>query len=264
MKFNVSPVQGIVFSVFVMIALPGCGGTKVLKDPPPLVLAEPLASNADQRLEASLDWVVVRDGPGTWARNADWDEYLLRVNNLSGERLRLTGIAVYDSLDFRQETIGDRKQLVKASRATTKRYKNEGLTVKAGMSGGALIGSGAVALTSGTAIGAAALGGSTAAAGAAGAAVAGIFVAPVLMTGGIVRSANTRRVAKEIMLRQVDLPVDVAPGAAHEFSAFFPLMPSPRMIELRYVDLSGEHQLILDTRVLLHGLHSADGAPNVK
>ena len=32
---------------------------------------------------AALDWIIVRDGPGTWAKNVDWDEYLIRVHTKS-------------------------------------------------------------------------------------------------------------------------------------------------------------------------------------
>ena len=72
-------------------AVAGCGGTKVLKEPQPLQTTQPLAANSDQEVVATLDWVIVRDGPGTWARNADWDEYLL--STFSGSVTSLTSRA---------------------------------------------------------------------------------------------------------------------------------------------------------------------------
>ena len=70
-----------------MFVLSGCGGTKVLKEAQPIQTTQPLATVSDQQVTAILDWVIVRDGPGTWAKNADWDEYLLRIRNLSEQSI---------------------------------------------------------------------------------------------------------------------------------------------------------------------------------
>ena len=77
--------------------LSGCGGTKVLKEPQPIQTTQPLAAVSDQRVTATRDGVVVRDGPGTWAKNADWDEYLLRVTNRSDRPIQITSMTVIDS-----------------------------------------------------------------------------------------------------------------------------------------------------------------------
>ncbi len=103
-----------IFSVSMFLGLTGCGGSKLLDDPEPVTIVQPLTTVSDQRLEAHLDWVIVRDGPGTWAKNADWDEYLLRVRNLSDEPIRITAVAILDSLDTRHESSANRKKLVKA------------------------------------------------------------------------------------------------------------------------------------------------------
>jgi hypothetical protein len=55
-----------------LLVLSGCGGTKVLKEAQPIQTTRPLATASDQQVTAILDWVIVRDGPGTWAKNADW------------------------------------------------------------------------------------------------------------------------------------------------------------------------------------------------
>ena len=115
--------------VMLLLALSGCGGTKVLKEPEPLVVTQSLATASDQRLAATLDWVIVRNGPGTWAKNVDWDEYLIRVQNLSDDSIRVTNITVLDSLGTRIETRENRKQLVKGAKETKRRYKEEGFKV---------------------------------------------------------------------------------------------------------------------------------------
>lgn len=106
----------VVFSVIGLGAvLTGCGGTKVLKKPAPVPVVEPLATNSDEKLSVELDWVIVRGGPGAWAKNADWDEYLIRVRNLSDEKLIIVSILVYDSLEIRHRTSFDRASLVRSS-----------------------------------------------------------------------------------------------------------------------------------------------------
>ena len=119
-----------------LIALSGCGGSKVLKEPEPLVVTQSLATASDQRLAATLDWVIVRDGPGTWAKNVDWDEYLIRVQNQSDEPIRVTNVTVLDSLGTRIEIGGSRRQLIDGTKETTRRYTDEGLKVEAGVGGG--------------------------------------------------------------------------------------------------------------------------------
>jgi len=88
----------------------------VLKEPEPLVVTGSLATASDQYLSATLDWVIFRDGPGTWAKNVDWDEYMIGVENLGGDSLQLTNITVVDSLGTPIEPRQSRKQLVKGTK----------------------------------------------------------------------------------------------------------------------------------------------------
>ncbi len=246
--------------LMLLLALSGCGGTKVLKEPEPLAVTQSLATASDQRLAATLDWVIVRDGPGTWAKNVDWDEYLIRVQNLSDESIRVTNITVLDSLGTRIETRENRKQLVKGTKKTKKRYKGEGLKVKAGVSAGTLIGVGAVAGAT-----AAILAGNAGAwftltgsgwSGATTAGVAGgIILVPVLAVGSVVRGINNSKVNKHIESRQTPLPVVLQEEEEKSLDVFFPLAPSPRQVEITYADSQGDHTLIIDTRTALDGLH---------
>ena len=102
--------------LLLLLGLSGCGGTKVLKEPEPLVVTGSLATAPDQHLSATLDWVIFRDGPGTWAKNVDWDEYMIGVENLGGDSLQLTNITVLDSLGTPIEPRQSRKQRSTAPR----------------------------------------------------------------------------------------------------------------------------------------------------
>ncbi len=184
------------FALAFVLVLCGCGGTKVLKEAQPIQTTQPLATVSDQQVTAILDWVIVRDGPGTWAKNADWDEYLLRVSNLSDQPIQVTRVIVVDSLDTRIESQPKRKQLVKGSKQTTRRYKDSGIKVKAGRGAGTMLVAGAAVTVIGVAAASAAatgavLSGATAA-GSAGAAAGGLLLlGPALAIGGIVRAFAT-------------------------------------------------------------------------
>ena len=251
-------MRAIVSIVAVCLALPGCGGTKMLKNPEPmheattLARQPPLASGGDDKLGVHLTWVIVRDGPGTWAQNADWDEYLLVANNSSGETLRITGASVYDSLGNRIAADDDRKRLVKASRKTSRLYKESGVEVMAGVAPETMFLAGAAGYGIGAAVGSAAI--YTSSAIAVGA-LAALALTPVLAVAGVMKASNNNDVAKEIERRHTDLPVNIDTGDHVALDLFFPLAPSPQRVELTYVDGRGEHMVVIDTRESLDGLH---------
>jgi len=234
--------------------LTGCGGSKVLKEPEPLVLTQALSAASDERLSATLDWVIVRDGPGTWARNVDWDQYLIRVRNLGSESLEITNISVVDSLEVLIEPGNSRKGLIKGTKAAKRRYKGEGLKVKAGAGAGTLlVGAAATGVTVASLGAGAALGSSAMA----GAAVGGLVLVPVLAVGGVLRGVNNSKVNNQIESRQTLLPLELSGEEEKAFDVFFPLTPSPQRIEIRYVDGRGEQLLVVDTQAALDGLHLA-------
>ena len=251
-------LTGLLF--LLSLSLTGCGGTKVLKDPEPLVLTESLASAKDENLQATLEWVIVRDGPGTWARNADWDEYLLTISNESTEPLRVTGLTVVDMQEIDVVPGTNRKELVKATKKALKRYKGSGVEVKAGRGTGTMIAAGVGATVVGVGVGAAAAMGSALGAGAgvgtAGAVAGGLLlIGPALAVGGVVRGMNNSAVSDEIEERQTLLPLTVEPGTQTQADVFFPISPSPQRVVLTYSDSSGEHRLVIDTSEVLKGLH---------
>ena len=245
---------GVFVIAFASLGLTACGGHKILKEPQPMTLVEPLAVEQGDDLQATLDWVIFRDGPGTWSRDADWDEYLISIRNDGDSSIWIDGIAVYDSLDVRSESTSDRKQLIRASKEVANRYKEEGLKVKAGAGPAVMLA--AATATTATIV-------STAAAGpllmtssaAAGAAIVTVVATPILITGGVIKAVNHSKVAKEIVRRQTALPIEVAPGGQESITVFFPLTPSPTQIEIVYRDANGQKAMLVDTRNVLSGLH---------
>ena len=99
------------------------GGAKVLKEPQRIETSRPLASAKDSAISVDLDWIIVSNGPGAWAKNAYWDEYLISVHNPLSQSLSITEIVIYDSKGHRIAPRLNRKKLVKESKKTIRRYK---------------------------------------------------------------------------------------------------------------------------------------------
>ena len=260
MKTNKTPCIPAGFAALLAAFLvTGCAGTKVLDEPIEFNPVTPLAIAADQNIGATLDWVIVRDGPGTWARNADWDEYLLRVQNLSGAKLDITAVNVVDSLGSRIASRQDRNSLVDGSRQTVAQYGETDIEVKAGIGSGTLVATGTVAAvaayTTAASLPLFASVGTATTAGIAG----GILLGPAVAVGGVLRWRNNRAVNNEIIRRHSPIPMAIAESEITPLTAFFPLAPSPRILEIAYRNSSGEHILELDISAALAGLHINSG-----
>lgn len=250
-----------------VVSLTACGGGTKLIRPSQVSAPAPqrvLAQADDGRLAARVDWVIVRNGAGAWARNADWDEYLLRLDNRSGQSVDITAIAVVDSLDTRMEAQSKRKALVRGSKATERRYRKSNLQVRAGMGGAGLVATGAAitVVGYGAAVGSMAgsmLGAGGAAAGGAAAASALLLAGPAFAVAGVVRAVRNSQVDNQVQVRAAALPLTIPGKDGRELHVFFPLAPSPRSVEIAYNDGSGAHVLTVDTSEALAGLHLGEG-----
>ncbi|MEO1080658.1 MAG: hypothetical protein AAFY29_13960 [Pseudomonadota bacterium] len=234
------------------VLLLGCSGTTLREEPLPAPAQGVLAHDRDERITVTLESLIVRNGPGAWAVDADWDEYILRVENRSQARIEIVSATVVDSRRYVHETVGKRKALVKGSRRTASAYRDDGVDVHAGFSGGSLMAIGGVSGTAGAVAGVSVLYGSSAAALASAGAV---LAAPVLVTAGVVRSVHNSSVGAEISRRQTSLPRHVAPGSSAVLDLFFPIAPSPGVLRVDYRDAAARHVLAIDVAKVLHGLH---------
>ncbi len=88
-----------------------------------------------------------------------------------------------------------------------------------------------------------------------GASAAAIILFPVLLADSAVRGMNNKEVDDQIESRQTLLPAVLPEAQEQSLDLFYPLAPSPRQIEITYVDSHGEHTLIIDTQIALDGLH---------
>jgi hypothetical protein len=242
--------------------LTGCGGTKVLKKPQPLENTQPLATASDQHVSATLIWVIVRDGPGSWAKNADWDEYLIKVINETENDIQIINVNIVDSLGVKLATTSDYKELVNESYHTTKRYRESNQKVKAGIGIGTVmavmaVGGATIAGAAATATAVAPAAALSGAAGLGGAALAGgLFVlVPTVVVIGLVRYSNRKNVAKEIQKRHTALPATIKQHEEATLDIFFPLAPSPIQLEITYMIAGVKENLVVNTSEALNGLH---------
>ncbi|MEM1260806.1 MAG: hypothetical protein AAGH76_00270 [Pseudomonadota bacterium] len=247
------------------------GGSKMLKEPLPLVEAEVLATQSDESLNATLDWVIVPGGPGTWAKNAYWDQYIIRVAAVGPTPVRVVDVTVVDILGAKHAPLPAREQLVAATKATRKRFKKEGIEPVPGQG---IDGISVVAGAAGT-VGAAAglasaglyssLGASVGAGAATGMAAAGAIVigGPILAVGGIVRSGNNRRVNREIVAIQTLLPQTIEPGEPQQLNLFLPVTPAPQTVTIHYsINDGSEQTLTLPVADVLGRLHMPAEEPD--
>lgn len=238
------------------VAMSACGGSSMVKEPETLQTTKPVASNCDDDICANIDWVIVRNGPGSWAKNATWDEYLIRVANQTEQSVTVQRVTVIDSLSYPLTTENHRAKLARQSSATVRRYRNVDLTVKAGDGTGALLAAGGTATLVGVGIGAAAVGTYGAAAAlAAGVGVGVLVLGPALLAGGLISSGRARKVNKRIQERNTEFPVEIAAAEEYHLDLFFPYGPSPRRVEVAYT-VSGQKRILrIDTESALDGLH---------
>ena len=253
--------QRAVVVVFVVL-ITGCVGTKLLDEPTLLPERNSLATVRDAVMAATLDWVIVRDGPGTWAKNADWDEYLLRLENRSTTNLRITEVYIEDSMGIKVFPGRDRKRLIAGSKQVAERYKDADIKIKAGTGtavmvatvlGTTLVGASVVQLGLAYASFASLLGISTSVGAVVTTAGAGlVLVGPAMV---IRNRRNQRKVDARIQDIRSRLPFPVEAGMVKRAALFFPISPSPRHIVISYRQGESTQTLRLETRESLAGLH---------
>ena len=256
------------FCIACIVLLAGCaGGQKLLKEPIPVTREAPLVTGQDANLAVSLDWVVVPGGPGSWARNARWDQYQVSLQRLVAEPVTVSAVRVVDSMDVPREPLGDRKSLVAATKETGKRYAQAGFDVQpgAGLDPVLTAGSGAAAVgaVSGASLGSALAGlGASSSAVAAGAAAGAIVVGgPILVVGGVMRASRHQKVNAEIEARAWTLPAEAPLDAPVQVNLFLPITPGPQVLEFEYAVGGETRTLALPLDESLGRLHLADPDP---
>ena len=245
--------------IFSLLLLVSCGGARLVEEPEIIHIPHPLAMSNDETITGSLYWVIVRNGPGKWVENADWDEYLINVSNHSKSEVQINSVTVIDSLGTRLASNDNLKKLIKKSKNTAKRYEDNRIEMKSGYLPSTLYGTAAVggAALGGVAIGTASstTSGMLMSTGPALAVLATVVAVPVLVGAGVYRGHVNKEISEEIENRSTSMPVKISTGECYPLDLFFPLAPSPKAVEIHYTSIEIQHSLIIDTTDSLNGLH---------
>jgi len=202
-------------------------------------------------LEAVLTTLITYNGPGSWKRDACWDEYLVTLHNPGKEPLNVSSADLADFTGKVHAPGTEPWALEKLSKTIEQQYKDAGLAFMRYTAPGLLM----------TGVGAAVISNAGVFSAAAGTAfVATLVVVPAYYVGVLtINHYNKVAMEKEFSRRRLELPLILAPGETRMGSLFFPMLLNPRSLGLEWSISSarGECTLPLD---FLHGLHVAPAA----
>jgi len=211
-------------------------------DPPRLGFA-----SSEEDFAISIEHLIVPGGPGSWVRDAKWDEFVLRVSNTSSEIVTVTSVQVLDPRGLFINAGADPYSVESLSDQMVADYKDVGISVAIFAAPSALVG-------------AAVAGGSVAAMGAA--ATVAVVAAPVAAVAAPVyffkRRAKKRNdkenIEEEFNSRQHSRPLMLAGGGSVVMSSFFPIVPSPQLLAVSY-SVGTEQRMLQIPLDALAGLH---------
>jgi hypothetical protein len=203
-------------------------------------------------LDLALRTLIVYDGPGSWKREALWDEYVVTLRNQGTSAVTVTAAAVVDFAGARRYPGDDPWKLEKESQTLEQRYLRDGIEFARSEIPDALVfGSGAVGGAAGTLF-------SSVSATAASASVIGLPVYYVVVYG--VNRNNKATAKAEFMRRRLVLPLTLLGGEARTGSLFLPMAPNPQSLNILWSDAATSSETVLSL-VPLHGLHAAARTP---
>jgi hypothetical protein len=211
--------------------------------------AEPVPLNVkfpSSALEASLYTEISDGGPGSWKREAFWDEYVVTLHNQGDRALNVTSVTLADYEGVPRPAGSDPWALEKESKTLERRYRD------AGVAFARIAAPRVIATTAEPGIVASAGIGST---GAAAAATATAVAIPVYgLTVLEINMHNKKAIKKEFDRRRLPLPLTLGPGETRAGSLFFPMVPNPQALTLRWTGTAGDDEAALDLH-FLEGLH---------
>lgn len=194
---------------------------------------------AQPPIEAVVHSVIVYQGPGSWKKEAYWDEYVLSLANRGPNPLTLEDATLMNFQEIASSPGVDPWTLESESKTWWQKTMSSqtGSLVALGAGGYAVAHGLAVAAVNsglwGTTL--ATWGTSTATGTAlAGAAFVALAATPVYAVSVVViNSKNKKQVLTEFSRRRLVLPVTIAPGQTAQGSLFFRISPGPQRLALR-------------------------------
>jgi hypothetical protein len=189
------------------------------------------AATAPDGLTATVHTVLVRNGPGSWVRDADWDEYIVTLKNSAPSALRIETLSLESPyLPVPQQSSLSLKQLEDRTKESLRTARE-----LASVAGGAAVTVGATAVVAGAASTGALV--PFAAAPAAAAPLAAMFVEYPLeraIENHHLKHEDRSMIELTILERGAHLALEVPPGQEELRSVFFPLTAGPSRLVVGY------------------------------
>ena len=234
--------------------LTACGGPRINSKPETLKDYGPMLLEGDTHLVAKLDQLMFRNSRGSWAKDANWDEYLITLESrLAGQVITIEQIWIEDVMGDLHPPQTTRKDLNKATRGLKKKYKKAGYKIKLGAGS-----THATAVGLSFAIGSGATAGAVTATGAIGnltsAGVGAAVAVPALMIAGVTKVVYNTRVNNRIQERQTLLPKTLG-ETAESLDLLYPAVPIPQALVIEYRVADVPHRLQLDLTQITGDLH---------
>lgn len=239
--------------IFICISVISCGGPRLNRAYEKPTELPVLMQEQGAHVNLNLLKILIRNSKDSWVKDAKWDEYLIQIEPLSHQETKIISVSLIDTFGDVVSTVDTRKGLIKASKALKSKYKKAGYKVKWG-EGSTHVD--AISVSSAVGVGVAA--GSVTTTGSIGtltSAGVGVAVAvPALLITGVVKIVNNTKVNNRIQLRQAKFPLDVT-NQNQVIDVFFPAVPSPKTVVVKYTLENEEHTISLDISEMMNGVH---------
>jgi hypothetical protein len=238
-----------------LTALDGCASSRLIKNPPPPTATDVGWSvTGPGGITLDVHQLIFRNSGGSWVKNANWDEYVLTVENDSQDALEIQSIDLYsDKLPAPVESSTSREQLDARSHSNLRALKDVGIVAGVGIVAPSAMIVGAIGTSGGIL---------SASGGAMAAAAVGVVAIPVGLIGGTVYIINRHRrdtkdkvlIDRQLNERGYAVPLQILAQTQVTKSAFFPITPAPTRLVLNYSTHGEVRQISLDLPELA-GLH---------
>lgn len=201
-------------------------------------------------LESSLYGEISDGSPGSWKREAYWDEYVVIMHNEGDRALNVVSATLTDYAGAARPAGGDPWALERESKSLEKRYEDAGIAFARVAAPRVIASAAEPAVTASAGVGAT---------GAAAAATATAVALPVYGATVLgINMHNKAAIKKEFNRRRVQLPMTLAPGETRAGSFFFPMVPNPQSLTVRWTSTAGHGETTLGLH-FLDGLHVSAG-----
>jgi hypothetical protein len=201
---------------------------------------------AASMLDTSLYTVISDGGPGSWKREAFWDEYVIIMHNGGEQVLTIATATLTDYAGAVRPAGTDPWALERESKTLEKRYRDAGIAFARIAAPRVIAGAAEPGVVASTGIGTT---------GAAAAATATAVALPVYGASVFgINMHNKAAIKKEFNRRRVSLPLTLRPGETRTGSFFFPMVPNPQALTVRWTSSAGEGETTLELK-FLQGLH---------